>query len=175
MKVKGSGKIRASYSDSKNPLEILNRFNSLHHEQTTHNEPIEKKKRRLPFRKEFTLFNYHEDIFVKKQVERLMAEVRQEIKALQKANQSFEAKIRDIERIALQPLPKKPGIYHVRFFEIILKILKSMRAKIGESRTWLEALSSKKKKRGSLFTFRAKKKGTQYSLSEELKLTRQTG
>ena len=175
MKVKGSGKIKTNYSDTKNLLEISNRFNSLHNEEKAYNEPIEKRERRLPFQKEFTLFNYHEDIFVKKRVEKLMIEVRQEIEALQKANQSFEAKIKEIEKIALQPLPKNPGIYHIRFFEIILKILKSMRAKIGESRTWLEALSSKKKKRGSLFAFRAKKKGTQYSLSEELKLTRQTG
>ena len=166
---------KAGKQGVKNPFEAGGYFNKFHDEQVSGEGEQLKAERKLPFRKEFTLFNYHEDIFVKKQVEKLMAEVRQEIKALKKANQSFEAKMKDIERIALQSIPKNPGIYHVRFFEIILKILKSMRAKIGESRTWLEALSSKKKKRGSLFAFRAKKKGTRYSLSEELKLTRQTG
>jgi len=166
---------KVSYSDLKNPLEALTRLNASSREQKTEIPSRSGEKKQLPLRKEFTLFNYHEDIFVQKEIERLMGEIRQEIKALKKANQSFDAKMRDIEKISLQAVPKNAGIYHVRFFEAILKILKSMRAKIGESQTWLEALSSKKKKRGSLFSFRAKKRGTQYSLSEELKLVRQTG
>jgi hypothetical protein len=69
-------------------------------------------------------------------------------------------------------LPEKPGIYHVRFLEIIVNVLRALRAKINESSTWMQALTSKKKKRGSLFAVRAKKKGTQYSLSQELSSAR---
>jgi hypothetical protein len=69
-------------------------------------------------------------------------------------------------------MPEKLGVYHVRFLEIILKILQSIKLKINESGTWLEAMRSKRAKRGSAFMANSKKKGTQYSMSQELTLTR---
>ncbi|MCX6732754.1 MAG: DUF5660 domain-containing protein, partial [Candidatus Roizmanbacteria bacterium] len=61
---------------------------------------------------------------------------------------------------------------HVKFLEIVLQILRSVRAKVGESSTWMQALMSKKKKRGSLFASRSKKQGTAYSMSQELSNSR---
>ncbi|MCX7956044.1 MAG: DUF5660 domain-containing protein, partial [Patescibacteria group bacterium] len=69
-------------------------------------------------------------------------------------------------------ISEKPGIYHVRFLEIVLNLLKALRAKVGESSSWLQAMITRKKKRSSLFSGRAKKMVTQYSLSQELQTTR---
>ena len=94
--------------------------------------------------------------------------IRKEIGFLKKENSALASEVKDVEKLTVSELPEKPGIYHVRFLEIVLNVIKHLRAKVGESKTWLEALVSKKKKRGSLFAARSKKQGTQYSLSQEL-------
>ena len=80
--------------------------------------------------------------------------------------------MRDIEKFTMDTLTEKPGIYHVKFLEIVLQILRTMRMKTGESRTWMQALMSKKAKRGSAFAARSKKQGTAYSMSQELSNSR---
>lgn len=134
-----------------------------------------KEQKQKPQRKEFTLFSYnqyYEQEVVRRQIKELIELIRKEIQLIKQADKSLLAEVKDIEAISLNEIPAKPGIYHVRFFEILLRILRTVRAKIGESKTWLQAMISKKKKRGSLFAFLSKKKGTQYSLSQELQLTR---
>ncbi|MCL4375024.1 DUF5660 domain-containing protein [Patescibacteria group bacterium] len=133
------------------------------------------KKPHLPQRKEFTLFNYqeyYESRVVKRKIKELTELIHKEIALLKKADRSLLNDVRDIENLAINSLPENPGIYHVRFLEIVLSILQNLRAKVGESRTWLKALVSKKKKRGSLFAAISKKKGTQYSMSQELSTAR---
>ena len=98
----------------------------------------------------------------------LVEQLKQEIKLLKQADSSLIQEVKDIEKITLESLPSKPGIYHIRFLELLISILKTVRAKISESRTWLMAFQSKKKKRGSAFSSLSKKKGTQFSLSQEL-------
>ncbi len=122
-------------------------------------------------KKDFTLFNYqehYENHIIKKQIKELTQAIKQEIEIIKKTNKSLLSEMGDIEKISLESLPSKPGIYDVHFLEIVLGVLRALRAKVGESRTWLQALLSKKKKRGSLFASLSKKKGTQYSLSQEL-------
>lgn len=122
-------------------------------------------------KQEFKLFNYteyYEKELVKRQINELTEQIKKEIELIKKADESLLNEIRDVESLSLNALPDKPGIYHIRFLEIVLSILRTLRSKIGESRTWLQALVSKKKKRGSLFVTRSKKQGTQYSMSQEL-------
>ncbi len=122
-------------------------------------------------KQEFKLFNYteyYEKELVKRQIKELTEQVRKEIEMLKKADASLLQDVKDIQKLSLEALPDNPGVYHIRFLEIVLSILRSLREKIGESRTWMQALISKKKKRGSLFMARSKKQGTQYSLSQEL-------
>lgn len=122
-------------------------------------------------KQEFKLFNYteyYEKELVKRQIKELTGEIKKEIELIKKADASLLNEVRNVEAISINALPEKPGIYHIRFLEIVLSILRTLRAKIGESKTWLQALVSKKKKRGSLFMVRSKKQGTQYSLSQEL-------
>ena len=126
-------------------------------------------------KQEMKVFNYneyYEDTLVKKQIKELTQEIKKEIEALKKADASLIHEVKDIEKLTIQELPEKPGIYHVRFLEIVLSILRVIRAKVGESKTWLQAMMSRKKKRGSLFAVRSKKQGTQYSLSQELQSAR---
>lgn len=122
-------------------------------------------------KQEFKLFNYteyYEKELVKKQIKELTEQIKKEIEMIKKADASLLQEVRDVEQLTLNALPDKPGIYHIHFLEIVLSILRTLRAKVGESKTWLQALVSKKKKRGSLFMARSKKQGTQYSLSQEL-------
>lgn len=131
-------------------------------------QPKELKKR---IQKEANLFNYqnhHENVVVREQVKQLIEQIRQEVLYIKKADKSLLNEVKDIEKFTLETVSEKSGIYHVKFLEIVLRILRSVRMKVGESRTWLQAMMSKKKKRGSLFASRSKKQGTAYSMSQEL-------
>lgn len=126
-------------------------------------------------KKEANLFNYqshHENVIVRDQIKNLLEQIKQEVQYIKKADQSLMNDVRDIEKFTMDTLSEKPGIYHVKFLEIVLRILQGVRAKVGESKTWMQALMSKKKKRGSLFASRSKKQGTAYSMSQELSNSR---
>lgn len=137
---------------------------------------LKEKQQGKPTKKiENNIFNYqlyYEKELIKKQIKELIELIRKEIEVIQKTNQAIISEVKDIANLTLNQQIEKPGIYHVRFLEIVFNLLKQIRAKIGDSKTWLTALLSKKKKRGSLFLSRSKKLGTQYSLSQELQLTR---
>ncbi len=137
--------------------------------------PFEKPATPKTQKKEFKLFSYqehYENTLIKKEIKDLTEQIKREIELIKRADKALINEVKDIEKISVESLPDKPGMYHVRFMELVLSILRTLRAKIGESRTWLAALSSKKKKRGSLFASRSKKQGTQYSLSQELQSAR---
>jgi len=159
----------------KNVLELEKKssdLSGLNKERLTRSE---ESKKSLPLRKEFTLFSYnqyHEQEIVRKKIKELIELIRQEIELIRKTEKTLLSEVKDIENLTVQELPAKPGLYHVRFFEIVLSLLRNVRKKVSESKTWLEALMTKKKKRGSLFLVRTKKMGTQYSLSQELQAAR---
>lgn len=132
-------------------------------------------KRPIRQREEFTVFkrqDHQESFIIPSEIKKLTDEIKKEIVAIKKANKSLLSQVADIEKTTVESLPVKQGIYHVRFLEIILSILKTLQVKVGEARTWLAAMQTKKKKRGSLFATLSKKKGTQYSLSHELQASR---
>jgi hypothetical protein len=137
--------------------------------------PRPEKKAPKKQRQEFSVFSYqhyYEKETVKKQIKELTEQIKKEIELLQMADSALMAEIKDIQKMTVDSLPENPGIYHVRFMEILIGILKTIRAKVGESKTWLQAMMTKKKKRGSLFATLSKKKGTQYSLSTEINTAR---
>ncbi len=124
---------------------------------------------------EFKVFNYqeyYENQKIKDEIRKLTELIKREVEMLKKADKAFTTEVKEIQKLTVESLPAKPGVYHIRFLEIVLSILETIRAKVSESTTWLEALKSKKKKRGSLFVSLSKKKGTQYSLSGELNTSR---
>ncbi len=148
--------------------------------QSTSEEQVQKQVEDLKtenkvLKKEANLFNYqshHENVTVRQEIQHLLEQIRQEVQYIKKADASLMNEVRDIEKFTMETLSEKPGIYHVKFLEIVLRILQSVRMKVGESRTWMSALMSKKKKRGSLFASRSKKQGTAYSMSQELSNSR---
>jgi hypothetical protein len=144
-------------------------------EQFPHQPLWQKREEKLPQRLEFTVFrneDYEEKYVIPQEIKRLTEEIRKEIAAIKQSNKALLSQVADIEKTTLQSLPDKPGIYHVRFLEILLSFLRNLRAKVGEAKTWLAAMQTKRKKRGSLFLALSKKKGTQYSLSQELQTAR---
>jgi septum formation inhibitor MinC len=123
----------------------------------------------------FDLSTHKESVEKPKQIQeiqQLVETIRQEVKNIKAQSEGLTAEIAQIEKAALQSLPDKVGVYHVRYLEIILSFLEGLKAKVGEARTWLAAMQSKKAKRGSAFAANTKKKGTQYSQSQELSSAR---
>lgn len=154
---------------------VDNSENNLEAQRDVMNKSSNEQKLSPKGKKEASIFNYneyHESVLVRREIQQLVEQIRKEIQYLKKADRSLLNEVKDIEKIALESLPEKPGVYHIRFLEIVLRTLQMLRAKIGESKTWMQALMSKKKKRGSLFAVRSKKAGTQYSLSQELSTAR---
>ncbi len=148
--------------------------------ERSHQKPeIEKQVEKKTFKPqaEGILFKYRTDrepLVVKRRIEELLKMIREEVKALKNTTESITREVQEAEKLTLEKLPEKVGVYHVRFLEVVLKLLRALRSKASESKTWLEALMTRRKKRGSLFLALSKKKGTQYSLSNELKVARQT-
>ncbi len=144
-------------------------------EEKSQDLSIDKEAKKGQKKQEAKVFNYqeyYENTLVKRQIAELTEQIKKEIEAIKKADSSLIQDVKDIEKLTVDQLPEKPGVYHIRFLEIVLNILRVLRAKVGESKTWLQALMSRRKKRGSLFASRSKKSGTQYSLSQELQSAR---
>lgn len=141
--------------------------------QESENYQTEKKQR--PVRQEFKLFNkkeYEETESTQAQIKELLNQIKQEIEAIKKADAALLSQVQEAEKLAIENTSENQGVYNVRFLQVIISFLRTLRLKIGESSTWFDALKSKRKKRGSLFAQYSKKKGTQYSLSQELQSAR---
>ncbi|MCX7996848.1 MAG: DUF5660 domain-containing protein [Patescibacteria group bacterium] len=133
----------------------------------------EKQQTFQPIRRErVTLFSLREQRERQEiqQIKELLKQIKEEIKQIKKADQSLQQELVGAEKLVAETDPKA-GIYHLRFLEIVLKLLQSVRSKIGESSAWLHAMKGKPK-RGSAFAVRSKKQGTQYSMSQELSSAR---
>lgn len=164
----GSGMLDQLLGTYSNNNEEENKQNQLTSEQIIK----EAKKQLKKENRVFSYQEYYETTLIKREIAQLTEMIRKEIEAIKKSNASLLNEVKDVEKLAINELPEKPGIYHVRFLEIVLSLLKTLRAKVGESHTWLQAFISRKKKRGSLFAVRSKKQGTAYSLSQELQNAR---
>ena len=132
-------------------------------------------KEKKPNRREFTIFDGRVDFeqrTVPQQLKEISHEIKKELTVLKQRSAELATEVSEIEKHTIQSLPDKPGIYHVRFMELLLSFLRNISAKVTEAKTWLSAMQSKRAKRGSAFVARSKKKGTQYSMSQELQTAR---
>lgn len=127
------------------------------------------------------LFNYvdhRERVTNQQEIRELTAYLREELKrsveVLKAENAQFADEVRDAEKIAMQELPENPTLYDLSFIEVLVQLMQTLIMEVRESRTWLSAFSGKKNKRGSLFAKRSKEKGSAYSMSQELQITRST-
>lgn len=119
-------------------------------------------------RERITLFSLREQRESREiqQIKELLKQIKEEVKAIKKADAALKEQLKDAEKLTLEVDPKA-GVYHIRFLEVVLKLLHNARMKISESGAWLSVMHSKKKKRGSAFMALSKKHGTQYSMSQE--------
>lgn len=75
--------------------------------------------------------------------------------------------------IAMVEVPVNPGVYHVIFFEKVLKFLQSFRQKIDQASTWLTSTNKRAEKRNYWNMY--KKKGSSFLLSPDHYLSRSAG
>lgn len=120
---------------------------------------------------EFDAVVERESIKERQGIEQIKEVITHEIRRLEQMNGQMNANLSNLQKLMLESGEKK-GLYQIRFMELMLELLRTLSLQVSESNTWLEAMISKKKKRGSLFGARSKNQGTQYSMSQELSLTR---
>lgn len=161
-----------------NPLEVEDRKSVGENDVFNQRLAAETEKPKIaPTRQEFTIFSHTADFETRvrpQEISQLLAEIRNEVKSLRAQSQSIASQLSGVEKLTLDNLTDKPGVYHVRFLETIISLLKNLRAKVSEASVWLEAMQSKKAKRGSAFAARSKKQGTAYSQSQEHNIARAT-
>lgn len=102
-----------------------------------------------------------------KTIERLLNEVKQEMKMLEKADKSFMNEVKDVEKLTITTSREQTGLYNIRFLEVVIKMIRMLRVKVSESRSWLHTYNAKRA-RGSAYASRKAKSGTSYSQSQEL-------
>lgn len=112
----------------------------------------------------------------RKKIQEIHDMLRKEIEKYEKAQTTMNENLEKIKKILLlEEQQAKTGIYHITHAEVLVMMFRSFVANVSESNTWLEAMISRKKKRGSLFAVQSKSKGTQYSMSQELTIARSSG
>ncbi len=104
------------------------------------------------------------------EVQRKIQEILKELKALAKSVESLN---KEAGKVMMEEMPAKPGVYHLNFFEWLLKLLKGAREKVEESASWLRLFCSRKKEKEYWQMF--KKHGTTFGLSHERVVATQTG
>jgi len=101
------------------------------------------------------------------QLHALMQEVGELAKVTQNIGQDIE--------VASMQAPANPGVYHLIFFEKLLDFIKTFRRKIENAEVWLQASNNRAEKRNFWGTFKSKKGGTKFLLSQEHYVARSTG
>jgi hypothetical protein len=118
-----------------------------------------------------TLYNFQQEQEIRT-IKELTKKIHEEIMALKRANTIFTESLKDVEKVTLSSADFRAGIYHVRFLELVLELLKSVREKVSESSVWLSTVNGRKRKKG--FGHLSKSNGSSYSQSDEHKVTRNT-
>lgn len=96
--------------------------------------------------------------------------LQEEIKKLADSTQGLSV---EVKKAAFQAVVD-PGTYHVSFFERLRKIIQFVRKQIVDSRSWLETMNNRSKKR-SYYWCHVKKSGTKFMLSQERYMATQVG
>ncbi|CAN5145634.1 hypothetical protein BH09PAT2_BH09PAT2_02950 [soil metagenome] len=133
-------------------------------------EQQEQDNRQPAIRNEATLFSFREREDQKEieQLKELIKMIEKEVKEIKRKSNQVLENVHDIENSVINTHEKEPTMYIFRILNAFLDVLRSVNLNLPSSSTWMEAMQSKKAKRGSLFASRSKKSGTSYSQSQEL-------
>lgn len=104
------------------------------------------------------------------EIKEVVQKLKEQVILLEKSEKMLTS---DIAKIKVEQLPQKPGVYYLRFFEWLILVIAQLRVKVEEGRTWLTAMTSKKKKMGYWKMY--KKHGTTFGLSNERTVSTQSG
>lgn len=129
-----------------------------------------KQEQQPTLRPEATLFSFRERQDEKEidELKQLIKMIEKEVKEIKRKSNQVLQDVHDIENTVINTHEEKPTLYIFRVLNAFLDVLRSINLNLPSSATWMEAMQSKKAKRGSLFAARAKKQGTSYSQSQEL-------
>ena len=108
-----------------------------------------------------------ENVHESRKIQQVMAEIRK----LASSTKSLQV---EFGLITVEEPPINPGEYYVNFFEWMLIMLKQARQKVEDSKSWLETVQGKKKKKAGYWD-KAKKHGTTFSQSNERFAATSTG
>ncbi|MBI4991369.1 hypothetical protein HZB96_04730 [Candidatus Gottesmanbacteria bacterium] len=123
--------------------------------------------------RETLLFSYErtsEDKHVAEETHVILSKLKEQIVLLEKSEKNLAA---EVSKVKVEQLPKKSGIYYIRFLEWLITVVKQLRMRVEDGRAWLATFSERKKKRGYWKMY--KKHGTTFGLSHERTLATQTG
>ena len=143
-------------------------------EETKQLPNVEKSPKRKPA--ETLIFHYmsrtesYQEASNNAQIKEIVKRLKEQVVLLEKSETSFTT---EISKIKVEQLPQKPGVYYILFFEWLISLVSQLRAKVEEGKTWLTAMTTKKKKVGYWKMY--KKHGTTFGLSNERTLATQSG
>ncbi len=103
-------------------------------------------------------------------------ETRQQLEAVRAELKALIASLKNLHQevqTAVSQDVVQPGIYHVNFYEQLRTFIKVLREQVEDSRTWLSAFTTRKKKLGYWGMY--KKHGTTFCLSSERTLATSAG
>lgn len=116
---------------------------------------------RLVQRQEHEVFNAKQRA-EQNQIKELKEQISAEVRNLQKRTSELSS---EMKNITVESAPLQAGDYYKNFFQWILKSLRDLNKRVGESRMWMEMWTQKKRQRGYWNMF--KKHGTGFAMSDE--------
>ncbi len=123
--------------------------------------------------RETLLFSYEKtasDKLVVEETQVILSKLKEQIVLLEKSQKNLAV---EVTKVKVDQLPKKSGIYYIRFLEWLITVVRQLRMKVEDGRAWLSTFTTRKKKRGYWKMY--KKHGTTFGLSHERTLATQTG
>ena len=122
----------------------------------------------------FSRFRDKEKVVWSKEQQKIAFQIKTIQEELKKLVNETEGLGREIETAAVQAIVE-PGTYHLNFFERLKELIKLIRKKVRESKTWLAEWNGYCKKKRNVYWTQVKKSGTKYMLSSERYMSTQAG
>lgn len=163
--------ILKNLTDIVNPVSLVDQIFGAKAESKKVNSPEKISSHRKQETVVFSLKASHEDRKLQEETQSILNILKKQIDLLEKSEKALS---KEISRVKVEQLPSKSGIYHLRFFEWLLVVIRGLRVKIDEGRTWLATFNQKKEKKNGYWK-RYKKHGTNFGMSNERTLATQTG
>lgn len=116
------------------------------------------------------------EVIPRPDADKIEMETRQQLEAIRQELKALIASLKNLHQevqTAVSQEVVNPGVYHINFFEQLKTFIKVLRQQIEDSRVWLSAFTTRKKKLGYWGMF--KKHGTTFGLSNERSLATAAG